>query len=655
MTFPRLIACVPLLATLLSCSSLQGGIALPAQVERFEIVSRAPAFGGTVFDGGGEYEAIFAVAHMKVDPRDPANRQIADIDKAPTQGGWVRYKTEVTIVRPRDPAKASRVLLVDIPNRGNRLFLQMVNDGGAELAATGGAGNGFTMRRGHTMAWIGWQGDVALGSGGAVTGAEFPVALDGGEPVVGPSFEEAVFNDSKPLGTMLLAYPAASLDQGQAVLSVRAHAGAAHQVMPPGAWRFRTPSEIEITRAPGFDGGAIYQFQYQARDPKVMGLGMAALRDVTSFLKKSPASPVADIRPDVAVAVGVSQSGRFLRDLIWQGFTADLDGAPVFDGAMPLIAGSRKSFVNQRFAQPGRYSTQHLDHLRYGDQFPFSYAVTTDPVSGARDGIFARCENSRTCPKLMHVDSSVEFWQGRASLVVTDGAGKDIALPDGVRTYLMASTQHMAAARPALGNCKYNSNPAQQGPAVRALLDGLVEWARSGKEPPASRYPRHADSMLTAPERDAVGFPDLRVLGVEFPRVINRLTVVDYSRVPPQPDLQRPYQLFVPMADADGNDIAGIRLPDVAVPLATYTGWNLRRANLAEGQLCDLNGSTFPLPARPRAGDPRRAIAQRYATRLDYAKAVALAARELRDQGLMLQEDVDIAIERARIEPRVNP
>jgi len=628
----RLLLLLPL-ALLMSCQMVTRAPAPGWQLERMDIVSRSPAFGGTVFEGGGAYETVVAIAHMRIDPRHPANRDIADIDKAPTAGGWVRYKADVVILRPRDAANASRVLLVELPNRGRKLFPQMVNDASGMLATAADAGNGFTMRRGHTMAWIGWQGNIALSGDGTLAGTDFPIAASA---IVGASVEESVFNNHEPEGSMVLSYPAASLDQSGATLTVRPNARAPHTVVPAASWSFKGPSQIGFVRPRGFDAGAIYQFTYQARDPKIMGLGMAAVRDITRFLRHAPDSPLADIRPDATIAVGVSQSGRFLRDLIWQGFNADM----VFDGAMPLIAGSRKSFVNVRFAQPGRYSTQHLDHLAYGDRFPFSYAVTKDPVSGRSDGIFARCQRTRSCPKLMHVDSSLEFWQGRASLVVTDGAGSDIALPANVRAYLMSSTQHMAASRSIAGFCKYASNTAQQGPAVRALLDRLVDWVRSGKEPPDSRFPRMADSMLTPFERGAAGFPDLRGIGVDYPGVINELDG---------------YQVHVPMVDADGIDIAGIRLPDVAAPLASHTGWNVRRRGYAEGELCDLTGASIPFSATPRAGDPRLSISQRYPTRIAYAKAVALAARELRDQGLLLQEDVDRYIERARIDQRVNP
>lgn len=649
--------------SLLLCASLaQAAPPAPAaQVERFEIISRAPAFGGTRFDGGGEYEVITAVAHMRIDPRHPANRAIVDIELAPAPDGAVRYKTDVIILRPREAAAASGAMVVEIPNRGNPLFLRMANEGGFALDKAEAAGTGFTWRRGHTMVWIGWQGDVALAEDGVRAGAQFPVASSGAKPITGMSAEEFVFDDTAATSSVSLAYPAASLDQAGAVLTVRAHAASAPVKLPPSAWRYKHAGAIDISRAAGFDSGAIYRFEYLARDPIVMGLGLAAIRDVASFLKSGAPdgagqpNPLADLRPKVALVVGVSQSGRFLRDLLWEGFNADPRGGKVFEGAMALIAGSRKSFTNARFAQPGRYSTQHIDHLTPGDQFPFTYASTRDPVSGKTDGIFARCEASKTCPRLMHVDSSVEFWQGRASLVVTDGAGKDVALPRDARAYLMASTQHVYADTPRVGICKYPNNPARQAPLVRSLLEALVAWSRDGREPPASRYPRLADAMLVRPERDAVGFPDLSKIGIGFPGVINALQLTDYSTLPASVDAARGYELLVPMTDADGHDIAGVRLPEVAVPLATHAGWNLRRNGFAENQLCGLNGLFAPLPAVLNRNDPRRPLSERYANRMEYAKAVAIAARALRDQGLLLDEDVTRYIERAKNDLRVSP
>ena len=393
----------PLLA-LTSCASPGMARGPAAQLDRLEIVSRAPAFGGASFDAAGDYETIVAVAHMHINVRHASNQGIVDLDRAGASGGSLAYKTDVVIVRPRDPAKASRVLLFDLPSRGGRLFQRLANEGGEDIATAAGVGTGFTMRRGHTMVWIGWQGDIALAADGSRAGTDFPSV-----PLHGESSEEAVFDDIAESGVMRLSYAAASQDQSDARLTVRASAAAAPITLPASAWRYTGPTGIAFARVKGFDAGAIYRFQYRARDPKVMGLGMAAVRDVASYLKSGAldgagqANPLADLRPALALVVGVGQGGRFLRELIWQGFNADPRGGKVFDGAMPLLAGSGKSFVNARFAQPDRVSTQHLDQLLPGDQFPFTYAVSTDPVSGKTDGIFARCRRDASCPKLMHV------------------------------------------------------------------------------------------------------------------------------------------------------------------------------------------------------------------------------------------------------------
>ena len=285
---------------------------------------------------------------------------------------------------------------------------------------------------------------------------------------------------------------------------------------------------------------------------------------------------------------------------------------------MPTIAGSRKTFTNVRWAQPGRYSRQHEDHSFFGDQFPFTYGTTTDPITGRSDGIFASCRSDNTCPKLMHLDSSLEFWQARASLVVTDGAGRDIALPDDVRAYLMSSTQHAPARTPSAGICQLPNNPARQASTYRALMARLITWARDGQAPPASRFPSVAAGTLVAPQASAMGFPDLSALGLKVPAQLNELNPVDHSVTPLRVDTHKRYTVLVPRTDADGHDIAGVRAPDVAAPLATYTGFNTRKAGFAEGQLCGLNGSHVPFSKDPQdkaaKRDPRPSLAERYAT-----------------------------------------
>jgi len=632
---------------------------MASRIEHLQVTQRNVAFGGTRFGEVGEYEMVSGIATVAIDPRAPANRAIADVALAAEADGWVRFQTEVVMLSPKDPARSSRVMIVDIPNRGNKLALARLNDGANQFQTAAQAGNGWAMRQGHTMLWIGWQGDVALSRNGQTVGTRFPVARQQGATVTGTSREEFIFDDTAQVSTGPLTYPAASLDPARARLTVRPRPDADPVVLPTSSWRYLSENQIEIQRPKDFDGGAIYHFQYEAKDPVVMGLGMAATRDVASFIRSGRADGqgqpgwLASAPPTTVVAMGISQSGRFLRDLIWQGFNTDVQGQKVFDAAMPIIAGSRKSYTNVRWAQPGRYSRQHEDHLYDGDQFPFGYAVTQDPVSGRRDGIFAQCLQNATCPKTMHVDSSLEFWQARASLIVSDGRGKAVALPDNVRAYLMGSTQHGPAAQPALGICQTFSNPAKQAATVRALMDGLVQWSRDGRTPPPSAYPSVADGTLAALDRQAIGFPDLSGLGIGFPDRMNALTVTDYGVVPPQENKAQAYLTLLPRTDADGIDVAAIRTPEVAVPVATYTGWALRAQGYAAGDLCSINGSMIPLAAtaqeRSRTADPRPALAERYASKSDYVRQARAVAEKLAGQRYLLVEDIDRSAADARV------
>lgn len=636
----------------------------PSVIEKFDITSRKAAFSGQTFGTVGAYEFISGVATVRVDPRHPANREVVDLDKAIEADGYVRFQTDIAVLRPVEAAQASRALIVDIVNRGNKLALMRLADGATQYDKVEQAGNGWPMRQGHSFAWIGWQGDVPLGKAGKLIGTRLPVARNGTTPITGRSMEEFIFDkvDIKNVGG--LTYPAATQDTAKAALTVRATPAATPKALPSSAWRFLDDKRIEITQADGFDAGAIYQFTYEARDPVIMGLGMVALRDVTTFLKSGQAdavgqaNPMADIRPNVSVLLGISQSGRFLRDFIWYGFNETEQGGKVFDAAMPLIAGSRKSFVNARFAQPGRYSRQHEDHLYYGDQFPFSYATTTDPISGKTDGIFSRCEKNNTCPKLMHLDSSMEFWQARASLVVTDGLGHSIPIPKNVRLYLMAGTQHGPAAKPAFGICQQLSNPAVQAPLARAAMARLIEWARDGKAPPASRFPM-ADEGLVEPQQTAIGFPDLTRIGVQFPTVFNELYSVNYEKVPPQVESSsKPYKVLLPRVDKDGHDMNGVRMPEIEVPLATHSGWGLRKEGFAEGDLCGISGTYLPFTKnaaeRRATHDPRLSIAERYASKDDYVQRFRAAGISLRDDGFLLNEDLERMVDRARKDPKID-
>ena len=635
---------------------------------RVEIKRRDHVFDGTSFGAVGPYEKLVGRIHAAADPTHRLNAGIVNLAHAPRNPqGLVDYWVDFCLLKPHDLARGNRRILFDTANRGDKLALIDVN--GARKTPTSNdpgpaddAGNGFLMRQGYSLLWSAWQGGVPNEEHKLQAG--FPVATLDGAPLTGPSREEIIFGHLQSPALAPLAYPAASLDQSRATLTVRQYERAARVALPVDAWRYRSPSQIEIDLPAGYGSGAIYEFIYEARDPIVMGLGFVAVRDVVSLLRHAPAdesglaNPLATVGHAPAVerviTYGRSQPGRFLREFVRLGFNEDLAGRPVFDGIYASIAGSRRIFLNQAFAQPGRFHRQHEDHAYPGDQFPFTYATRTDSFTGATDGMLARALASGTCPKFIHVDSSTEFWQGRSSLLVTDEHGRDITMPEEVRLYLFAGTQH---AGPAMLNHAgifsqnpiYPLNQVDYGPLNRALIAALDAWASGGEPAPASRFPRVGDGTLVAPFPPSVpGFP--AIPGVRYPGAINELSVMDYAREPPVAVPGQSYPVLVPKLDADGNEIAGIRLPDVAVPRATLTGWNLRDASFADGALM-LVGACFPF-ARTRAeriasGDPRPSLDERYASHAAYVAAVREAAERLCHERLLLAEDLERIVARA--------
>ncbi len=365
---------------------------------------------------------------------------------------------------------------------------------------------------------------------------------------------------------------------------------------PPGlSWRYLDASHIEITRPsePGYDRGAIYEFIYTARDPLVLGIGFAAIRDFIAFLRGAdPANPLAGQIRHV-IGFGLSQSGRVLRDFVHQGFNLSPSGGKVFDAILPVVAGSRKTFVNAAFAQPGRYPRQHEDHSFPGDQFPFTYATLHDAISGRTDGILARATEQGVRPKVMHVDTDSELWAARASLVVTDTAGNDIAQPEDVRVYLAATHQHGAYTPPPPGATRNDANPLCYQAILRPLLAALRAWVEDGTEPPPSCFPSRAEGTLVTLEQARAAFPV--VPGLTPPDRLNRLHLLDHTEQPPREGAA--YPVFVASPDADGNGLGGIRHPLTRAPIGTHTGWNLRAPGFAAGELYSIMGSYLPFAA----------------------------------------------------------
>jgi hypothetical protein len=629
------------------------GLANPsaAKVVKFEIVRvESPAFEGRSFGSVGTYDRIIARATIAVAPQDPHNTIIVDLDRAPRNAqGLVEAVTDVEILRPTIAANGNRRMFYDVLNRGGKLGFALFNDIPTvvnDLAKAADAGNGFLMNRGYTMVWSGWQGDIAPGAGRMTFSP--PIVPD----VTGLAREDFIFDHTDNPASATLSYPAADLDPAHTRLSVRERE-ADPRATPAGLEvKFEGPTRISIKRPDGFDAGAIYEFIYTAKDPKVMGLGFAATRDVVSFLRNDTtdatgtANPLAG-RIDRAIGFGLSQSGRYLHDYLYLGFNADEAGRVVFEGLMPHISGGKKTFTNYRFSQPGRSPYQHADMLYPGADFPFTYPVITDTLTGKTDGFLARCLAAGNCPKIIKSDSELEFYQQRASLVVTDTKGNALAMPDNIRLFLLSNLQHysLANAKPEMVKvCAFPTNPLNAGPPVRALLVALDDWISKGTLPPASRYPSRNDGTLVPPTADDVGFPGIP--GFAYTSRMARPTVIKSDEMPPTKGAA--YPVFVPKTDADGRDVAGLHLPTLEASAATHTGWNLRKAGFGEGELCDNNGSMIPFAAtreeRLKNNDPRLSMAERYPNDGDRAAAIAKAVQQLVKDRLLLEEDTKLFI-----------
>jgi alpha/beta hydrolase family protein len=608
------------------------------EVAAFEPLGPAAvAFGGREF-AAGRYERIAGRATIALDPANPRNAGIADLSLAPRNAaGRVEATADVVILRPTDPARGNRTLLLEAPNRGRELAGQLFHDAPDANGLVRGAeaGNGYLLDRGYTLAWVGWQADRTAGDGLRLRAPVVP-------GVTGLSREEFLFEHDKSPVEARLSYPAAT-DDG-ATLSVRARPGDERQHPEGLRLRFLDPERVEITRPPGgFDAGALYELVYTARDPVAAGMGLAAIRDVAAFLRAGGGGATPAL--DRAVLHGVSQSGRLVRDFLHQGFNEDeiVGWRPVFEAMLPHIPGARRTFTNARWAQPGRNPTAHGDRLYPANQFPFAYEESTDHFTGRTDGLLRRCRESGTCPKIIQADTEYEFFGAHASLTATDTRGGPLPLPSEVRAYLISGHPHFAPADATPGRrpeCALPTNPLHAGAPLRALLVALEAWMRDGTAPPGSRFP-------SAGEGGGL-FPPAAGLYPAIPAVPWRgahaaAELVDDSVMPPA--VRGTYPVLLPRVDADGNAAVGLRLPVLAAPRATYLGWNPRAEGFAPGAPCTNQGAVVPFAAtraeRLAANDPRASVEERYPTPGDYAEEVRAAAEALVRDRLLLPADAE--------------
>jgi hypothetical protein len=640
---------------------LYGSLGQPveARITAIEVRAVEPFADNQSFGEAGAYERVVGVAQGELDPADPRNARIVDLTLAPRNGrGMVEYRTDIFLLRPKDPARASGTLLYEAPNRGRKFLFNWVLDAPAQAAqavndprGAGDAGTALVLRRGDTIVWSGWEADALRQQGGMAI--DVPVATRNGTPIVETVRDELVSGTRGPPEVpFFLTFKAAGLDRASAQLTVRRREADAPRPVPEGAWTFASPGELRLLPATVKpEPGTLYSLTYQAANPKVLGIGFAATRDVVAFLRgpAAPENPAGGVIRH-AVALGISQSGRFLRDYIRQGFNQDEAGQRVFDGMLLHISGIGGVFLNARFGQPSRTNTQHEDHLYPENAFPFSAATQHDPVTG-QTGALLRGDGFD--PLLMEVNTSTEYWQKGASLLTTDPLGQaDVALPGTARAYLVASGFHYGRAglTATRGPCLHPRNTLNPAPTLRALLVALEDWVTRGIAPPPSRVPRLADGTLVA--AGETGFP--YVPGLRLPDAPNAIARFA-SFVDPRPEGGPQYRPLVPKVDADGHEIAGIRLPEVAAPLATHTGWNLYAEPFPAGELCDREGSRLPL-ARTRAereaqGDPRPSLEERYPAPGDHAAAVARAAELLVADRLLLPEDAERLVGAAGPQP----
>ena len=607
---------------------------------------------------GGAYEKIEGVLRLSADPAARQNEPIADLGLAPRNArGLVEYSADFYLLRPLDGGR--RRLLLDVPNRGRKIALGMFNSTprSNDPASKEDFGNQFLMRHGYTVAWVGWQADVPRRDG--MMAMTVP-RVSGVSERMRCEFRPNARVDALPLADRYhIPHPVARLDDPEAELHVREHGDAPAATVPRSAWRF--PDAGSIALDGGFEPGRIYDCYYRAQDPPVVGLGFTAVRDTASFLRWGTAAEGNPCAGTIerSYVFGVSQSGRFLRHLLYLGLDEDEAGRFVWDAVIPHVAGARRGEFNCRFGQPSLNAVHAV-----GSLFPFTDDAQDDPVTGQRDALLRRLAGRAKPPRIFTINTSAEYWRGDGSLVHTDVDGaRDVTPPPYVRQYLFAGSQHTPgalpppAADPNTGGRGFHPfSVVDYSPLLRAALVNLDRWVTEGVEPPPSAVPRLADGTAVAAEATRGVYQGIP--GARFPEHVQRPQRLDFGPavergiaiVPPKQGA--PFVTFVSAVDGDGNERAGIRPPELRVPLATFTGWNPRHPEQgAPGDIMAMMGSTLAFARtaadRARTGDPRPSIEERYAGREAYVARVRQDAGAMVAARQLLAEDVDAVTERA--------
>jgi hypothetical protein len=667
------------LVGLLATTMLAAAPDAHARITKIQIVTQGMAFGGYAFAGVGQYEFITGSAFGEVDPKNPQNAIITDIELAPRNArGNVEYSHNFYILKPKDPNKGNHKMMYEPPNRGGKTYqtlnntpttdatcLGCVNDP-AKITDPDLLADSFLWTRGYTTVWSGWE--AIQGASGLTASATFPIAIGkNGETLTGPGYEYIVTGAA----TFTLAYQAASGNQADAVLTHRVHLDDVPQVVAASGWAYTDATNTAIKLTSGnFVNNDIYEFSYKAKNPTVNGLGLAAIRDFNAFLRHAPRDDFGASNPiygfvDRIYTETSSQPGRTLNDFTHLGFNEDENHKKVFDGMMQWIAAGDGLNMNYRWSQTKRTNRNRQELLYLEGLYPFANVPTFDPISGTSDWRYRSCEQTHTCPLAVEFYSANEYWVKAGSLMSTDPTGR-FDLPDHplTRLYLLSSKQHGGAGDPtSKGVCQQFLNPLDSAPVQRALWTALDEWSTRGANPPDSEVPKLRDGTLVSPlPQSRVGFP--HIPGVTYTGLKTTRYRFDFGPdfyetfIPTinPPRITPPYEdnpangpiypSYVPKTDGDGNDIAGIRLPELSVPLATYTGWGLRAGAWANDG-CEASGQYIPFTKtradRLAAGDPRPSVQERYSSYSQYrAKLIQAVDNLVRSRFLLCEDSQDI-------------
>ncbi len=644
-----------------------------ARVVRVAVEQRELIGNGAMFGAGGTYERVTGRIYFAFDPANPHDRQIVDLALAPRNAaGEVEAWSEFVMLVPRDPTRRNGVALVDVVNRGGMtvgVFQLGARRGGTPLDSAY-YGDGFLLQRGYTVVMLGWQWDILPGSAGLHFAP--PVAGSAANPITGIVRSDITVDAptrSIPLGhrvgaSQALGYAVSDTLDPLNALTVRDGPLAPRRTIARSAWRFaREDSGVVVadTRnvylADGFEAGKIYEVVYRATDPVVVGAGLAAVRDLASYLKYDSAS-IAPARQ--VIGYGVSQTGRFLRHFLYEGFNSDERGRAAFDGIFAHTAGAGRGSFNHRFAQPSRDAQPYSTFFYPTDLFPFTSPDERDPATGERGGLRTHAPQGAPLPKVFYVDGGYEYWGRGASLTHTTVDGRsDVAFLPSERRYVLSSAQHsgpagwpLPAAARIGGSMAWRGDPLDQRLALRALLVGLTEWVRDGRAPSPSAYPTLRTGGLVAPDTRAMPtIPGVAIARVPYQPY--RLSFGDewarriITREPPS--IGAPYTVLVPRADSLGNELGGIQSVELRVPVATYLPWQLR-AVAPTDRLVSFQGTFVPLPRteadRVNSGDARPSLERLYSSRDAFLARVDRAIAALVAQRFLLPGDRAAARER---------